>query len=156
MIIFTGDEDCKVDAKGRIMLPIVFRRQMGKMDVYRFVIKKDLYEPYLELYTIDEWERQNKLILKNYKPFNPDDRQFLRDFRMGATEVECDPTGRILIPRRLLIQAEITNDTVLSGSIGKIEIWSPALYNNSGGDVSAKRDRAEHIMGNATYNTELL
>jgi len=156
MINFTGEHDCKVDAKGRIMLPIAFRRQMGEEEAYCFVVKKDLYEPCLELYTVAEWERQNKLVMNNYKPFNPDDRQFLRDFRMGATEVECDPTGRILIPRRLLIQVEIADEVVLSGSIGKIEIWSPVLYNNSGGDISAKRDRAERIMGDATYNTELL
>jgi DNA-binding transcriptional regulator/RsmH inhibitor MraZ len=56
----------------------------------------------------------------------------------------------------LLKQADIANDAVLSGNIGKIEIWSPALYNNSGGDVSAKRDRAERIMGDAAYNTDPL
>ena len=156
MTIFTGDVDCKVDAKGRIMLPVAFRKQLGEAEAFCFVVKKDLYEPCLELYTIDEWNRQNKLILKNYKPFNPDDRQFLRDFRMGATEVECDPTGRILIPKRLLKQAEITNETVLLGSIGKIEIWSPALLYNSGGDIAAKRDRAERIMGDVAYNIELL
>jgi MraZ protein len=154
MIIFTGEYDCKVDAKGRIMLPAAFRKQMGEGAAYRFVIKKDLYEPCLELYTVDEWEHQNNLILQNVKPYNPEHRQFLRDFRMGAAEAECDPTGRILIPGRLLKQAEITNETVLSGNIGKIEIWSPTLYNNSGGDISAKRSRAERIMANAN-NTDL-
>ena len=156
MVIFTGEYDCKVDVKGRIMLPVAFRKQMGEVEIYRFVIKKDLYEPCLELYTVDEWERQNNLILKTIKPYNPEHRQFLRDFRMGAAEVECDPTGRLLIPGRLLKQADITNETVLSGNIGKIEIWSPALYNNSGGDVTTKRDRAERIMGDAAYNIEPL
>jgi len=154
MITFTGEHDCKIDAKGRIMLPIAFRKKIGTLEA-SFVVKKDLYESCLELYTVDEWERQNKLIMNNIKPFNPDDRQFLRDFRMGASEVECDHTGRILIPRRLLSQVEITDDAVLQGSIGKIEIWSPTLYYNSGGDVAAKRERAERIMGDATYNTEL-
>jgi len=155
MITFTGEHDCKIDAKGRLMLPIAFRRQLGEVESYCFVVKKDLYEQCLELYTVDEWEQQNKLIMKNIKPFNPEDRQFLRDFRMGASEVECDPAGRILIPRRLLSLVEITDEAVLQGSIGKIEIWSPTLYYNSGGDVAAKRDRAERIMGDATYNTEL-
>ena len=154
MTIFTGEYDCKVDAKGRIMLPAAFRKQMGEAESYRFVIKKDLYEACLELYVVDEWERQNNLILKNIKPYNPEHRQFLRDFRMGAAELECDNTGRILIPGRLIKQAGIANEAVLSGNIGKIEIWSPALYRASGGDVSAKRDRAERIMGDATYNLD--
>ena len=155
MTIFTGEYDCKVDVKGRVMLPVAFRKQMGEMEVYRFVIKKDMYEQCLELYTMEEWERQNGLILKTIKPYNPEHRQFLRDFRMGAAELECDPTGRILMPGRLLKQAGITNEAVLCGNIGKIEIWSPALYNNSGGDVATKRERAEQIMGDATYNTDL-
>jgi MraZ protein len=138
------------------MLPVAFRRQMGEVELYRFVIKKDLYEPCLELYTAEEWERQNSLILKTIKPYNPEHRQFLRDFRMGAAEVECDPTGRILIPGRLLKQTEIGNEAVLSGNIGKIEIWSPALYGASGGDTASKRDRAERIMGDAAYSTESL
>ena len=156
MIIFNGEYYCKVEAKGRIMLPVTFRKLLGDMEVYRFVIKNDLYEQCLELYTMDEWEKQNSLILKTIKPYNPEHRQFLRDFRMGAAEVECDPTGRILIPGRLLKQADITNEAVLSGSVGKIEIWSPALYGNSGGDPAAKRDRAERIMGNATYHNDLI
>ncbi len=154
MIIFTGEYDCKVDVKGRIMLPAAFRKQMGEAESYRFVIKKDLYEQCLELYTADEWERQNNLILKNIKPYNPDHRQFLRDFRAGASEVECDNTGRLLIPGRLLKQTGITGETVLAGNIGKIEIWSPDLYNASGGDAEAKRNRAERIMGDAAYHPD--
>ena len=156
VINFTGEYDCKVDVKGRIMLPVAFRRQMGDVDTYRFVIKKDLYEQCLELYTVEEWERQNKIILNVINQFSQKHRQLHRDFRMGATEVECDPTGRILIPGRLLKQAEIKNDTVLSGNMGKIEIWSPDLYYNSGGDELVKRERVESIMGNAIYNTEPL
>jgi MraZ protein len=128
MINFTGDYDCKVDAKGRIMLPAAFRRQMGEAESYRFVIKNDMYEQCLELITADEWERLNSDIQKNMKPYNSEHRQFYRDFRMGATEVESDPAGRILIPARLLKQADIANDAVLTGGMGKIEIWAPALY----------------------------
>jgi MraZ protein len=136
------------------MLPAAFRKQMGEGEVYRFVIKKDLYESCLELYTIDEWERQNKLILKNIHPYDPEDRQFVRDFRMGAVDLESDSTGRVLIPARLLKQASIGNDVVLSGNIGKIEIWSPELYTSSGGGVDAKRDRAKRIMSGATYKLD--
>jgi MraZ protein len=137
------------------MLPSAFRKQMGETEAYRFVIKKDLYEQCLELYTIDEWERQNNLILKTVKPYNPEHRQFLRDFRMGAAETECDPAGRILIPGRLLKQADIANEAVLAGNIGKIEIWSATLYGNSGGDTTARRSRAERIMGDVAFTTDL-
>jgi len=150
MTNFTGAFDCKVDAKGRISLPTIFRRQMGEVEAYRFVIKKDLYEHCLELYTIEAWEELNRKIQNVIKTFNRSHRQLERDFRNGATEVECDPSGRILIPGRLLKQAEITSDALLSGHYGKIEIWAPELYNNSGGDEEARQQRFETIMGDIT------
>ena len=150
MIIFIGEYDCKVDAKGRIMLPAAFRKKMGEIEACRFVIKKDQFDKYLELYTMEEWERQHSDILNMINLFNPDHKQLYRDFRMGATEVECDHTGRLLIPGRLLKHAEITNEAVLSGCNGIIEIWSPELYFNSGGDAKTKRERAISIMGNST------
>jgi MraZ protein len=154
MTIFTGEYDCKVDAKGRIMLPAAFRRQMGEAELYRFVVKKDPYESNLELFTADEWDRQNRLILKNTNPYNPEHRQFIRDFRMGAVELESDNTCRILIPARLLKAASIDKEMKLTGSIGKIELWSAGLYAKSGGDVDTRRERAMRIMGNVTYNLD--
>ena len=150
MTNFTGTFDCKVDTKGRILLPTTFRRQIGEVETYCFVIKKDLYEQCLELYTIEAWEELNRNIKKVIKPFNREHRQLERDFRNGATEVECDPSGRLLIPGRLLKQVEITNDALLSGHYGKIEIWSPNLYYNSGGDEKARQERFETIIGEVT------
>ncbi|MDR0713928.1 MAG: division/cell wall cluster transcriptional repressor MraZ [Bacteroidales bacterium] len=154
MTVFTGEYDCKVDAKGRIMLPAEFRRQMGGADTYRFVLKKDPYEPSLELFTLDEWNRQNRLIIKNTNPYDPEHRQFIRDFRMGAVELESDGTGRILLPARLLKAASIGRDAILIGGIGKIEIWTPDLYEKSSGGVDVLRERALRIMGNVNYNLD--
>jgi len=155
MIVFRGEYDCKIDAKGRFMLPVAFRRQLGEVDVYRFIIKKDMYEKYLELYTIEAWEHDYNRIANTINPYKLEHRQLLRGFSEGATEVECDPTGRLLIPGRLLKQAEITNEALLAGSKGKIEIWLPKLYYESIGDAETKRERFERIMGDFTYNTQL-
>jgi len=133
------------------MLPVSFRKKMaehGEKEPYRFVIKKDMYEKCLELYTMEAWENKQTKILSMINDFLPDDNRLYRDFKMGATEVECDTTGRILIQKDLFKLAEITNEAILSGSYGKIEIWSPELYYNSGGDVDAKKERAQRILGN--------
>jgi len=157
MVIFTGTYECKVDVKGRIMLPIAFRRKLGEVEVYRFVIKKELYgKKCLELFTEEEWNRVNNHILKTIKPYNPDDREFLRDFMEDVAEVECDPMGRLLIPGRLLKYAEIKNDTLLLGHPGKIEIWSPDVRYSSDGDEATKHERTERIMGNVTFNIDEL
>lgn len=154
MITFIGEYDCKVDVKGRIMLPSAFKRQMPDDSSSRFVVKRDLYESCLELYPIEEWERQQKLLLKNINPYDPEHRQFLRDFRMGAIEVVLDSNNRILLSSRLLKQINAERDIILLGGIGKIEIWSPDKYQILGGTVEEKSSRAKRIMQHATYNLD--
>jgi len=155
-INFIGEYDCKVDAKGRIMLPVSFRRKLGEVEPYLFVIKNDIFEQCLEMYTMETWEETINLIHEKINPFDRDDKQVLRDFRMGATEVECDSSGRILIPSRLLKQADIKSDAVLAGDEGRIEIWSPELYAKSGGDSDAKRDRLTRTLGNTAIKLKHL
>jgi len=128
MTIFTGEFDCKVDIKGRILIPAEFRRQMGNVEAYRFIITKALNEQCLELFTIEEWERMNKSIQENIETLGSEHKQLLLEFRLSATEVECDQKGRVLIPERLLKQVEIEKEAVLLGCFGKIEIWSPEMY----------------------------
>ena len=62
MSAFIGDYDCKIDIKGRILLPSAFLRQLPVKEQDRFVIKKDIFEKCLILYPIEEWTNQNKLI----------------------------------------------------------------------------------------------
>jgi len=143
---------CKTDAKGRIVLPSAFKRKMPAGDPVVFVVKKDLYEPCLEMFTLSEWEVQNRMLLRNVNPYDPEHRQLIRDFRSGALEVELDAANRFLLPARLLRAAQIDKEVVLVGHVGKIEIWSPGLYENAGGDALSKSERAIRIMKNASYN----
>ena len=62
MATFIGDYICKLDAKGRVLLPAALKRQMTEGIQDRFVIKKDIFENCLILFPIEEWERQNNII----------------------------------------------------------------------------------------------
>ena len=154
MIAFIGEYLCRIDNKGRIMLPAAFKRQLPDEGSCRFVIKRDIYEPCLELYPMEEWERQQKLLLKNINPYDPEHRQFLRDFHAGAVEVTTDRTNRILLPARLIRQIGLESDVILLGGIGKIEIWDAKAYDTIGGTTEEKADRAKRIMQHATYNLD--
>ena len=146
MIDFIGEYDCKVDAKGRILLPIQFRKELGEVEAFCFVIKKHIFAHCLELYTKAAWEEQIGLIKDVIDPFNEEDLQAQRDFRRGSTIIECDPAGRVLLPARLLKQAEIGTDALLLGSEGRIEIWQPDLYFNSGGSDKERKERFKNTM----------
>lgn len=154
MITFIGEYVCKIDAKGRVVLPAAFKRKMAGEEAPSFVVKKDMYESCLEMFTMHEWDQQNKMLLRNINPYDPEHRQLTRDFRAGAVEVELDAANRFLLPSRLLRSASIEKEVVLVGHVCKIELWSPELYETAGGDASHKSDRAKKIMKNATYNTD--
>ena len=60
-----GTYECKVDAKGRLMLPAALKKQLNPSLQNGFVLKRAVFQPCLELYPMDEWEtlmqRVNKL-----------------------------------------------------------------------------------------------
>lgn len=154
MISFIGEYDCKADSKGRILLPAAFVRQLPEGHSGRFVIKRDLYVSCLEMFPIEEWERQEKLLLRNLNPYDPEHRQFVRDFHMGAIEVSLDGNNRFLLTSKLMKMIGIQHDVTLLGQIGKIEIWEPGAYRQQDEPADVKSARARSVMQHATYNLD--
>jgi len=155
MITFIGDYNIKLDAKGRLSFPAAFKKQMDGAIAAGFVLKRDVFEKCLILYPMDEWERQNRLIRSKTNPYNKEHARFLRMFYSGTAEVSLDNSGRVLIPRRLLDYAEISEEVVMAGQAGRIEIWSASSYQ----DVSAADDEfalmAEKILGGSFSEPEI-
>jgi MraZ protein len=147
MTTFIGDQACKVDAKGRLLLPATFKKQITSAVQDKFVVKKDIYEPCLVLYTMEEWKRQNDMIRKNANPFSKKFNQFLRAFYHGSAEVEMDAANRILIPKRLLEEVKIDKEVILSGQDSKIEIWSKDIYDQTIDKGDDFANLAEEVMG---------
>ena len=145
MANFIGDYRCKIDAKGRILFPAGLKKQL-EADGNCFVIKKDLFEQCLVMYTSAEWERQNEIIRSQINPFNKEHNRFLRGFYRGTAEIELDNNGRLLLPKRLLDEAGIDKDIVLSGQDTKIELWSDSKYDSMAEDENEFAALAEKIM----------
>lgn len=146
MITFIGEYTCKLDAKGRVILPSSFKKQMTGTDPDRFVIKKDIFVKCLVLFPYAEWERQNKILRKKINPYKKEHNQFLRQFFKGMAEVLLDSNNRLLIPKRLLEEIGADKEVIMAGQYGKIEIWAKHLYERieMGDDEFA--GMAENIM----------
>ncbi len=149
MATFIGDFTCRVDAKGRVILPAAFKKQMPQAAMDKFVVKKDIFEKCLVLFPMDEWDRQNSIIRSRINPYNKEHSRFLRGFYKGTAEVVLDASNRILIPRRLLDLVGIDSEVVLAGQDGKIELWSNDLYEQQSGEADDFAFLAEKIMGDA-------
>jgi len=152
MATFIGDYHCKVDSKGRIMLPSAFKKQMPASAKDRFVIKKDIFERCLVMYPMDEWERQNTIIRSKINPYNKEHNAFLRGFYKGTAELVLDSNNRILIPKRLLESFIEDSEVVLAGQDGRIEIWSGKLYESVADNADEFASLAEKILGATDQN----
>ncbi|NSW94550.1 MAG: division/cell wall cluster transcriptional repressor MraZ [Bacteroidales bacterium] len=147
MATFIGDYACKVDAKGRIILPVAFKKQMPLDAQDHFVVRKDIFENCLVLYSIEDWNRQLEKIRKRMNPYNREHNMFLRNFFKGTAELSLDNNNRMLIPRRLLESIGADRDVVLAGQDGRIEIWAADIYEKIGMPAEDFAMLAEKLMG---------
>jgi len=146
MATFIGDYSCKIDDKGRVMLPQAFKKALSAEAHDTFVVKKDIYEKCLVLFPLDEWQRQVEIIKVNLNPYNKEHNNFLRRFYKDTHEVALDASNRLLIPKRLLEEGAINKEIVMAGQDGKIEVWSKETYDSiENGDDFA--DLAQKLMG---------
>ncbi|MGB0254971.1 MAG: division/cell wall cluster transcriptional repressor MraZ [Flavobacteriaceae bacterium] len=142
-----GTYPCKADLKGRIKIPSALAKQLAAARQQPFVIKRAVFQPCLELYSLQEWntlmEKVNKL--NRFKKKNND---FIRRFTAGVKVVELDATERLQIPRGLAQIAGIEKEVVLSAAVNIIEIWDAARYevaiDEAAVDFAAL---AEEVMG---------
>ena len=143
-----GTYECKVDAKGRLMLPAALKKQLSPVLENGFVIKRAVFQPCLELYPMQEWEVLMQKInkLNRFKKKNND---FIRRFTAGVKMVEVDANGRLLIPKDLVGFAQISKETVLSSAVNIIEIWDKTKYEAAIDEATVDfADLAEEVMGN--------
>ena len=142
-----GTYECKVDAKGRLMLPVAFKNQLASVSDKGFVLKRAVFQPCLELYPMQEWESmmQNVNKLNRFKKKNND---FIRRFTAGVKSIDLDVSGRLLIPKDLVAFSGITKKIVVTSAVNIIEIWDKDKYEKAIDDAANDfADLAEDVMG---------
>ena len=152
MINLIGTYECKVDANGRLMISSAFKKQLSPILQEGFVVKRAVFQPCLELYPMQEW---NKVMLKinSLNRFIKKNNDFIRRFTAGVKEVELDSSGRLLIPKDLCHFAGIKKQIVLSSAINIIEIWDKDSYEKSIDDTAMDfASLTEEVMGNSDDN----
>jgi MraZ protein len=150
MLTFTGQYDVKIDAKGRLKLPVDLLRQIPDETKNSYVLNKGL-DNCLRLYPIQLWNQITKE-LGRLSTFRTSEREFLRFFYQGATNIELDSSDRILIPKRLQEKVSIQSDVVILAYHDTIEIWSSEVYNNTIKEPENFADMADEIWSRLNNN----
>lgn len=141
-----GEFECRLDPKGRLMVPAALKKQLSDKSEEKFVMNRG-FEKCLVLFPWDEWQKESAKVnaLNLYSKKN---REFVRYFYRGATELPMDNTNRILIPKSLLDYAGIDKDLILNAFSNRIEVWSKSAYDalldQEPADFS---ELAEEVMG---------
>ncbi len=125
MVTFIGEYTSKIDDKGRMVFPAPLKGMLPPGSDMRFVIKKDLFEPCLQMYTLEEWEHTSAEVKSKLNFFNRQHAIFWREYMRDRDVVEPDAKlGRITVSRKLLDAIGVTKEVVFSGNDFKIEIWA--------------------------------
>lgn len=116
--MFMGQYNHTIDTKGRLIVPSKFRELLGE----EFVVTKGM-DGCLFVYANEDWAVFEQK-LTSLPLINKEARKFARFFLAGASQVEVDKQGRILIASNLREFAGLDKEVVLVGVGSRIEIWS--------------------------------
>ncbi len=147
MLNLIGTYECKVDAKGRLLLPNAFKKQLAPVLQQGFVMKRAVFQKCLEVYPMEEWRLLSQKVNKLNR-FNKKNDEFIRRFNAGVKIVEIDATGRLLIPKDLVSFGAIKKEIVVNAAINILEIWDKERYEKAIDDATSDfGDLAEEVMG---------
>ena len=128
MKTFLGKIDAKLDAKGRVFVPSVFRKVFSEEDRERIVVRMEADEKYLVVYPESVWNRQVVELQSKLNEWDPEDQMLLMQFVGDAEVLEFDAQGRVLLPKRLQVRMGLESEVVFVGMVDKIAMWSKSMY----------------------------
>lgn len=138
--MFIGQYDHHLEDKGRLSIPKKFRDELSE----GAIISQGL-DGCLFVYTKSAWE----ILISKVRELpitKSDARGFTRSLSYGASEVEIDKLGRILIPEYLRLFASINGDCVIAGAVDRIEIWEKNKFIKYSNQLNSRReDIAENL-----------
>lgn len=151
---FLSETEVTIDAKGRFLLPISIKKKLPEVETNSFVLARG-FEKNLVLYPAYVWQQTIQLKLDSLNDFTNEVRMFKKLFLNGATELEMDSAGRILLTKSLLEYAGISKEVILFAEGGKIEIWDKIAYQQifENIDDNELSNLANKLLGGTTNTT---
>ena len=115
---FNSEYNHTIDPKGRLIIPTKYRCELGTTFVVTRGIDKCLY-----MYPLKTWEKFEAGLAQ--LPINNEAaRTFVNFMSGGASHVDMDSQGRILLPGYLRDYAGLMKEVVMVGAVNHIELWS--------------------------------
>ncbi len=120
-VMFLGEYEHTLDAKGRLAVPAKFRGQLER----GAVLSKGMGRC-LSVYTMARWEEKSADLVAGKS--DEELRDFERRIYPSASEVELDAQGRLVIPAKLREYAGLSGEVTVAGVRDHVEIWDRANW----------------------------
>lgn len=136
-----GEFKHNLDTKGRVALPAKFRNKLGAGAIITRGLDHCLF-----VFAHKEWEAlAQKLMALPLAQANS--RAFSRLMLAGASDVEIDKQGRILVPDYLREYAGLKKETVITGLYNRIEIWDKEEWQKYKQKTETESDEIAEKLG---------
>ncbi len=135
-----GEYIHSIDDKNRLSFPIKFRKEMGKKVVIAPGIEQSLF-----VFTPAQWDKTVERLAEG--SLQEDNRSFSRYLIGGASEVDIDANGRMLIPENLKQKIGIKERVAIIGVATRVELWEESTWKAYQKDVQGKADKLANRLG---------
>ena len=136
-----GEYHHTLDDKGRVAVPAKLRDACKKgtiltrgLDHSLVLFPREAWKAFVETLQALPWQQAET-------------RALVRLFMAGASEAECDRSGRVLVPEHLRKYANLDREIVFLGLGNRLELWDKAAWEAS---ISATEAQADAIASALT------
>jgi len=137
-----GEYKHNLDAKGRVAIPAKFREILVSGAIITRGLDKCLF-----VFKTNEWEvLVQKLLSLPLSQANS--RAFVRLMLSGASNVDFDVQGRILIPEYLRNYASLKKQVIITGLYSRMEIWDKDEWENYKRKTESASDEIAERLNN--------
>jgi MraZ protein len=144
---FIGNINAKTDAKGRVFVPASFRKILQSSEESRLILRKDIYQDCLVLTPEKIWREELNKLRERLNEWDEEEQHLFRQFAWLVEILDIDSNGRILIPKKYLQMANISNIVCFIGMNKNIELWNPDRLVNSMMSAEDMKIRVKKMLG---------
>jgi MraZ protein len=139
--MFIGEYKHTIDEKGRLAIPVKFRKALSKGAVVTRGLDTSLF-----LFPKEEWGKLAEK-LASLPLGQSNSRAFARLMLAGAMDVSLDKQGRVVLPEYLREYALLAKGVVVAGLYNRLEVWDEDKWTTYKKQVESDADAVAEKMG---------
>ena len=128
MQTFVGNIEGRLDEKGRIFVPAIYRKILAEGESKRIVMRRDTDNECLMFYSEQIWNEKVEQLRAALDEWDPEDQLILMQFMSDAEYMEMDGQGRILLQKKNLETIGAQQDVLFVGMLNRFALWAPETF----------------------------